>query len=79
MDFMYVLPQRSFLSYNMGFDIAYIRNGCAHQNWHIITEITELFFSNLSNPEGGSEIRDFSGSFLWSILWITEISELFFQ
>ena len=32
-------------------------------------------FSNLSNPEGRSEIRDFSGSFLSSTVWITESTE----
>ena len=62
MAFMYILPQRSFLLYNMGFDIAYIRMGVPVRTG--ITEIAELFFSILSNPEGGSEIRDFSGSFL---------------
>ena len=34
MGFMYILPQPSFLLYNMGFDIAYLRNGCARQNWN---------------------------------------------
>ena len=62
MAFMYILPQRSFLSYYMGFDIAYIRMGVPARTG--ITEITEKKFSNLSNPEGGSEIRDVSGSFL---------------
>ena len=59
---LYVYFTTAFLLYNMGFDIAYIRMGVPVRTG--ITEIAELFFSILSNPEGGSKIRDFSGSFL---------------
>ena len=56
------LPQRSFLYIIWALTLLILEMGVLVRNW--ITEITELFFSNLSNPEGGSEIRDSSESFL---------------
>ena len=61
------LPQHSFLYIIWALTLRaltllILEMGVLVRNW--ITEITELFFSNLSNPEGGSEIRDSSESFL---------------
>ena len=61
------LPQRSFLYIIWALTLRaltlrILEMGVLVRNW--ITEITELFFSNLSNPDGGPEIRDSSESFL---------------